>query len=133
MKVLLSGHLGYIGTVMAPMLVQAGHEVVGIDSDLYRRCTFAEAGQILDLPAIHKDTRDITAADVEGFDAVIHLAALSNDPLSNLNPDLTYAINHRASGTRLLGYSALILQSVLTISLVISAAIEFLFSLPGNV
>lgn len=97
MKVLLSGHLGYIGTVMAPMLVQAGHEVVGIDSDLYRRCTFAEAGQILDLPAIHKDTRDITAADVEGFDAVIHLAALSNDPLSNLNPDLTYAINHRAS------------------------------------
>ena len=97
MKVLLSGHLGYIGTVMTPMLLKAGHDVVGIDCDLYRRCTFAEGGRIVDVPAIRKDLRDATAADVEGFDAVIHLAALSNDPLSDLNPDLTYAINHRAS------------------------------------
>ena len=100
MKVLLSGHLGYIGTVMTPMLLAAGHHVVGVDSDLYRRCTFAEGGSIVDVPAIRKDVRDITAGDVEGFDAVIHLAALSNDPLSDLNPDLTYAINHRA-GVRL--------------------------------
>lgn len=97
MKVLLSGHLGYIGTVMAPMLLKAGHEVVGIDSDLYRRCTFAQGGEIADVPAIIKDMRDVTASDVEGFDAIIHLAALSNDPLSDLNADLTYAINHRAS------------------------------------
>src|SRR5262245_56004536 len=100
MKVLLSGHLGYIGTVMTPMLLEAGHHVVGIDSDLYRRCTFAEGGPIVDVPAIRKDVRDVSAGDVKGFDAVIHLAALSNDPLSDLNPDLTYAINHRA-GVRL--------------------------------
>lgn len=97
MKVLLSGHLGYIGTVMAPMLQKAGHQVTGIDADLYRRCTFAEGGEIKDIPTIRKDMRDITLADVEGFDACIHLAALSNDPLSDLNADLTYAINHRAS------------------------------------
>jgi nucleoside-diphosphate-sugar epimerase len=97
MKVLLSGHLGYIGAVMAPMLVEAGHDVVGLDADLYRRCTFAQGGEIAALPAIAKDLRDIGPVDVKGFDAVIHLAALSNDPLSNLNPDLTYAINHRGS------------------------------------
>ena len=97
MKVLLSGHLGYIGTVMAPMLLKAGHQVVGIDSDLYRRCTFAAGGQIVDVPTIRKDMRDLTPGDVEGFDGAIHLAALSNDPLSDLNADLTYAINHRAS------------------------------------
>lgn len=97
MKVLLSGSLGYIGTVMAPMLVKAGHQVTGIDSDLYRRCTFKEGGEIIEIPTLRKDMRDVTLADVEGFDAVIHLAALSNDPLSDLNPDLTYAINHRAS------------------------------------
>lgn len=97
MKVLLSGSLGYIGTVMAPMLVRAGHQVTGIDADLYRRCTFEEGGQIVEIPTIRKDLRDVAVADVEGFDAVIHLAALSNDPLSDLNPDLTYAINHRAS------------------------------------
>lgn len=97
MKVLLSGHLGYIGTVMAPMLIKAGHEVVGIDANLYRRCTFAEGGPITEIPEIIKDLRDLAPGDVEGFDAVIHLAALSNDPLSDLNPDLTYAVNHRAS------------------------------------
>jgi nucleoside-diphosphate-sugar epimerase len=97
MKVLLSGHLGYVGTVMTPMLQRAGHDVVGLDSDLYRRCTFAAGGEIASTPAISKDLRDVGPGDVEGFDAVIHLAALSNDPLSDLNPDLTYAINHRAS------------------------------------
>lgn len=97
MKVLLSGSLGYIGTVMAPMLQKAGHDVTGIDADLYRRCTFAEGGEIREIPTIRKDMRDLTVADVEGFDACIHLAALSNDPLSDLNADLTYAINHRAS------------------------------------
>lgn len=97
MKVLLSGHLGYIGTVMTPMLLKAGHEVTGVDSNLYSRCTFPEGGEIIPVPTIAKDMRDLAPGDVEGFDACIHLAALSNDPLSDLNADLTYAINHRAS------------------------------------
>jgi nucleoside-diphosphate-sugar epimerase len=97
MKVLVTGHLGYVGTIMVPILRAAGHEVTGYDSDLYRRCTFEPGGAIMEIPAITKDIRDASPADLEGFDAVIHLAALSNDPLGNLNPDLTYSINHRAS------------------------------------
>jgi nucleoside-diphosphate-sugar epimerase len=97
MRVLLTGHKGYIGTIMAPMLGAAGHEVVGFDSDLYERCTFPEGGPIVDVPAIRKDVRDASPRDFEGIDAVIHLAALSNDPLSDLNADLTFAINHRGS------------------------------------
>lgn len=97
MRVMVTGHLGYIGTVMVPLLQQAGHEVVGLDSDLYERCTFAAGGRIVPVPHIRKDTRDIAPGDLDGLDAIIHLAALSNDPLSNFNPELTYAINHRAS------------------------------------
>jgi nucleoside-diphosphate-sugar epimerase len=97
MKVLVTGHRGYIGTVMVPMLVQAGHEVMGCDSDLYERCTFEAGGLMAVVPSIRKDVRDVTVRDLEGFDAVIHLAALSNDPLSDLNPDVTYDINHQAS------------------------------------
>jgi nucleoside-diphosphate-sugar epimerase len=81
---------------MTPMLLAAGHEVVGYDSDLYRRCTYAAGGRIALVPTIEKDTRDIEADDLEGFDAVIHLAALSNDPLGNLNPGITFEINHEA-------------------------------------
>lgn len=97
MKVLVTGHLGYIGTIMTPFLRAAGHEVAGYDSDLYRRCTYDAGGAVPSCPGLAKDTRDALASDLEGFDAVIHLAALSNDPLGNLNPDLTDAINHRAS------------------------------------
>ncbi len=97
MRVLVTGHLGYIGTVMTPMLLKAGHEVVGYDSDLYARCTFAAGGEIAKVPWIRKDTRDAEARDLVGFDAVIHLAALSNDPLGNLRPGLTDEINHLAS------------------------------------
>jgi nucleoside-diphosphate-sugar epimerase len=97
MRVMVTGHLGYIGTVMVPMLLKAGHDVVGYDSNLYERCTFSAGGAIADVPHIRKDTRDAAVSELEGIDAVIHLAALSNDPLSNLNPDTTYAINHRAS------------------------------------
>ena len=97
MRVLLTGHLGYIGTVMTPMLLKAGHEVVGFDSDLYARCTFSAGGQISKVPSIRKDTRDAAASDLAGIDAVIHLAALSNDPLGNLRPGLTDDINHLAS------------------------------------
>ena len=95
MRVLVTGHLGYIGTIMTPLLLKQGHEVVGLDSDLYSRCTFG-AG-IANVPHIHKDVRHVQVSDLKGFEAVIHLAALSNDPLGNLNPQLTYDINHVAS------------------------------------
>ena len=97
MRVLVTGHLGYIGTVLTPMLVRAGHEVVGLDSDLYSRCTFSAGGQISSVPTIQKDVRDTVEEDLIGFDGVLHLAALSNDPLGNLEPALTDEINHRAS------------------------------------
>ncbi|HEY7300653.1 MAG TPA: NAD(P)-dependent oxidoreductase [Xanthobacteraceae bacterium] len=97
MRVLLTGHLGYIGTVLTPMLLEAGHDVVGLDSDLYARCTFPQGGRIVEVPTIRKDTRDVEIADLDGFDAVVHLAALSNDPLGDLRPGLTDEINHRAS------------------------------------
>jgi nucleoside-diphosphate-sugar epimerase len=95
MRVLLTGHKGYIGAVMTPMLLAAGHEVVGLDSDLFQQCTFGDPAP--EVPQIQKDIRDIQAGDLAGFDALIHLAGLSNDPLGDLNPRLTYAINHRAS------------------------------------
>lgn len=96
MRVLVTGHDGYIGSVLVPLLAHAGHEAVGLDTFLYEGCGFAEEPEV-DVPAIRKDVRDVTAGDVEGFDAVMHLAALSNDPTGDLNPQCTYAINHRAS------------------------------------
>ena len=97
MRVLVTGHRGYIGAVMVPVLLQSGHEVAGCDSDLYERCTYEGGGEILEIPSIRKDVRDVVVSDLSGFDAIIHLAALSNDPLSDLNPEVTYNINHRAS------------------------------------
>lgn len=97
MRVLVTGHNGYVGTVMVPLLVQTGHEVVGLDSNLYRGSTFGAENETRLIPAIEKDIRDIVPADVEGFEAIIHLAGLSNDPLGDLNPTLTYEINHQAS------------------------------------
>lgn len=95
MKVLLTGHKGYIGMVAAPMLLAAGHEVVGLDIELYKGCDFGSPSQAI--PELHRDVRDLVRADVEGFDAVVHLAALSNDPLGNLDRQLTYEINHLGS------------------------------------
>lgn len=95
MKVIVTGHKGYIGSVLVPMLVKEGFEVKGIDSDLFEGCTYGESP--LQITEIRKDIRDLDIEDFEGYDAVIHLAALSNDPLGNINPDLTYEINHRAS------------------------------------
>jgi nucleoside-diphosphate-sugar epimerase len=80
---------------MVPMLIEEGFEVVGLDSDLYEKCTFGELKQ--DVPSIRQDLRDVEPSVFRGFDAVVHLAALSNDPLGNLNSDLTYQINHHAS------------------------------------
>ncbi|MGV7218122.1 NAD-dependent epimerase/dehydratase family protein [Bradyrhizobium sp. UFLA05-112] len=97
MRVVVTGHLGYIGTVLTPMLVSAGHQVTGLDSNLYSRCTYSAGGSILDVPTIQKDVRDVEVADFVGYDAILHLAALSNDPLGDLKPELTDEINHRAS------------------------------------
>lgn len=95
MRVLLTGNRGYIGAVMVPMLIGEGFDVVGLDTDLYEKCTFGEWTQ--SIPSIRKDLRDVELSAFRGFDAVVYLAALSNDPLGNLNPDLTYQINHHAS------------------------------------
>lgn len=95
MRVLLTGHQGYLGTVMAPVLTAAGHEVVGLDAGLFADCVLGPAPA--DPPGHRVDLRDVTAEHVAGVDAVIHLAALSNDPLGSLAPELTYDINHHAS------------------------------------
>ncbi len=97
MRVLVTGHNGYVGTIMVPMLVAAGHDVVGLDTDLYEGSTFGEENETHNVPALKKDIRDIRPGDLDGFNAIIHLAGLSNDPLGDLNPELTYEINHRAS------------------------------------
>lgn len=95
MHVLVTGHDGYIGTVLAPMLQQAGHEVVGLDNYLFEACGFGPEPP--PIPSLRKDIRDVELSDLEGFDAVLHLAGISNDPLGDLNPDCTFRINHRAS------------------------------------
>ncbi|HEY2059578.1 MAG TPA: SDR family oxidoreductase [Amycolatopsis sp.] len=95
MRVLLTGHTGYLGTVMAPVLAEAGHEVTGLDSGLFADCLLGPAPA--DPAGITVDLRDVRPEQLEGFDAVIHLAALSNDPLGSLAPQLTYDINHHAS------------------------------------
>lgn len=98
MRVLLTGHQGYLGTVLAPVLTSAGHRVTGLDSGLFADCVLGPAPA--DPPGLAVDVRDVTADQLAGFDAVVHLAALSNDPLGALAPELTHEINHRAS-TRL--------------------------------
>ena len=97
MRIFLTGHRGYIGVVLTRVLQEAGHEVVGCDTDLYERCTFAPGGRIPEVASLRKDIRDLEVADLLGFDAVAHLAGLSNDPLGDLNPAVTYDINHHAS------------------------------------
>jgi nucleoside-diphosphate-sugar epimerase len=95
MRVLLTGHKGYIGAVAGPMLRAAGHEVVGLDTDLFEGCDFGESSD--EIAGINRDLRAMTRSDLQGFEAVVHLAALSNDPLGNLDSSLTYDINYHAS------------------------------------
>jgi nucleoside-diphosphate-sugar epimerase len=95
MRVLVTGHAGYIGRVLVPMLQRAGHDIVGLDSDLYRACDFGPPAPRV--PEIRRDVRDVEPDDLEGIEAVAHLAGLSNDPLGDLDPELTFDINHRAS------------------------------------
>jgi nucleoside-diphosphate-sugar epimerase len=94
-RVLLTGHEGYIGSVMGPSLLEAGYEVVGLDTGYFRDCILVSPHE--DVATVRKDIRDLEPADLEGFDAVIHLAALSNDPIGNLNEAWTEEINFRAS------------------------------------
>jgi nucleoside-diphosphate-sugar epimerase len=96
MKILLTGSGGYIGIVTAPVLMQRGHEVVGVDTGFYQSGWLYHG--VPQIPhTIQKDIRQITADDLAGFDAVVHMAELSNDPLGQLNPDITYKINHQGS------------------------------------
>jgi len=94
-RVLITGHNGYIGSVMTPHLLQAGYEITGLDTGYFSECTLVQGGG--DVPTVKKDIRDLTAKDLEGFDAVVHLAALSNDPIGNLNDSWTEDINFHAS------------------------------------
>ncbi|UCF18336.1 MAG: SDR family oxidoreductase [Gemmatimonadota bacterium] len=95
MKVLVTGWLGYIGTVLTSMLLARGHQVTGLDTDYFGRCTFT--GELPNTKSIRKDVRDVRPEDVTGHDAVIHLAGLSNDPLGDYRPELTAEINTQAS------------------------------------
>lgn len=95
MKVLVTGHTGYIGSVLVPMVAAAGHEVWGLDSGLFRDCGFGEAPA--PIPALDLDLRQVQADDLKDFDAVVHLAGISNDPVGDLSPQCTYEINHAAS------------------------------------
>lgn len=95
MKVLVTGHLGYIGVEAVSVFRAAGHEVVGLDTGLYEECDFVSPPD--DIPSLRLDLRDVTPDHLAGFDAVAHFAALSNDPLGDLNPGITYDINLHAS------------------------------------
>ncbi len=95
MRVLMTGHNGYLGAVMAPLFIEAGHEVTGLDTGYFRECTL-QSGEP-EIPAIWKDIRKLQPEDLQDFDAVVHLAALSNDPIGNLNSDWTREINIDAS------------------------------------
>jgi nucleoside-diphosphate-sugar epimerase len=95
LRILVTGHNGYIGSVLVPRLEQVGHDVVGLDSDLFAPCTFGPNGH--EVESLRTDVRDVESEDFAGFDAVIHLAAVCNDPVGDLNPQTTYDINHLAS------------------------------------
>jgi nucleoside-diphosphate-sugar epimerase len=103
MRVLVTGHNGYIGTILVPVFLAAGHDVVGLDSFLYAGCSLGPE-PVDPCPVVRKDIRDVSADDLRGYDAVVHLAALSNDPLGDYRPETTYAINH--AGTARLAEAA---------------------------
>jgi nucleoside-diphosphate-sugar epimerase len=95
MKVLVTGHHGYIGSVVAPVIAAAGHEVTGVDTFFYEGCDFVN--DLTFVKSLRADVRDLDVEDLAGYEAIVHLAALSNDPLGELDTDLTLDINFRAS------------------------------------
>ena len=95
MRVLVTGHDGYIGTILVPMLSAAGHEVAGLDSELFHDCLFGPRER--PIACIQKDIRNVDVEDLRGYDAIIHLAGLSNDPLGNFSPETTFDINWKAT------------------------------------
>jgi nucleoside-diphosphate-sugar epimerase len=95
MRVLVTGHHGYIGSITVPALQDAGHDVVGLDTFFYEGCDLWD--DAVRVSTLRRDVRDVRPAELEGFDAVVHLAALSNDPLGDIDPELTYAVNHHAT------------------------------------
>ena len=95
MRILITGHNGYIGSVLTPLARAEGHDVVGLDTYFFEECTFGDSPA--DIPALRVDLRDVEPEHLKGFDAVFHLAALSNDPLGDVDPSSTYSINHQAS------------------------------------
>lgn len=98
MKIFLTGIEGYIGSVLAPYLIKSGHEVTGLDTGYYRSgWLYHDTTQSIFPKFLNKDLRKVNKNDIEGFDAVIHLAELSNDPLGQLNPEITYEINYMGS------------------------------------
>jgi nucleoside-diphosphate-sugar epimerase len=100
MQILVTGNNGYIGTILTQMLLSEGFEVTGLDNDLYEKSVFGDesiTGGIPPISYIRKDLREISLSDLENVDAIFHLCALSNDPLSNFNPEITYEINYRSS------------------------------------
>ncbi|MCL4251269.1 MAG: NAD(P)-dependent oxidoreductase [Anaerolineae bacterium] len=95
MRILVTGYLGYLGSVLVPLLIDAGHDVTGLDSELFKACALYQLP--FSIPHISRDIRDVTSDDLAGYDAIIHLAGLSNDPLGDLNPRVTYDINYTAA------------------------------------
>lgn len=94
-RVLITGHLGYVGSILTPLAVEAGYDVVGLDTGYFAECTLVP--ERVSVPTIQKDLRDLEPADLRGVEAVIHLGALSNDPIGNLNAAWTEEINFKAS------------------------------------
>ncbi len=96
MKILVTGTEGYIGSMLAPMLIERGHEVIGVDTGFYK-VGWLYNGTEYTAKTLNKDIRHITTLDLQGVDAVVHMAELSNDPAGQLAPNITYEINHKGS------------------------------------